>query len=104
MDGDHEAGLHVEDAGSGGAAVDDRERAGRQRPQREDRVVMSDEQDPRFPASPPRHVWPGRTVDELGRRAEAPLDHLGEGGRRCRERGDVVRGGLDLDQAAQVVE
>ena len=57
MDGNHEAGLHVEDAGTGGAAVGDRERAGRQRSQREDRVVMPDKQDAGSP--PPRHTTCG---------------------------------------------
>ena len=100
----HDAGLHVEDAGSGGPAVGDGERAASQRAQREDRVVVPDEQDAAAPRLPASHVRPGRAVDELGRGAEAPFDQLGDGGRRCGERGDVVRGRLDLDQAAQVVE
>ena len=95
---EHDPALHVEHAGPGGVAIVDAERAGRQRAEREDGVVVPDEQHPRLATATPVDVRPGRARDELGRRAEPALDQLRDRGRGALDGVDLQRRRLDLDQ------
>ena len=104
MEGLHDAGQHVEHAGPRDVSVGNGERSSRERTDREDRVVVAEEQHLRLAAARPVHVRSGRAVDQRRRAAEMPFDHLGERLGRPLQRHEVERGRLDLDERAEVVE
>ena len=100
--GGHDPALHVEHAGPGDPAVDHRERALRERAEREHRVVVADDEDARRAAAAPVHVRSGCPGDEIGLGAETFTDQTGYCVRRCGDGDDVVRRGLDVHQPSEV--
>ncbi len=90
VDRRNEAALHVEHPGPGRPPAAHCERARRQRPEREHRVVMSEDQHPRRSAPAPMHVRSGVTVDELRVGPEPRPKQLGEHVRRPGQTFEVV--------------
>ena len=100
----HDPGEHVEHAGPGHSTVGHRERPDGERPEREHRVVVAEEQHLRSASTRPVHVGARHAVDQRRRSAEQALDHGREHLGGGLQGGQVERRRLDLDQRAQVVE
>ena len=104
MNGLHDAALHVEHPRSRGATVTNGEGSGSESTQREDGVVMSDQQHfGRSPARPP-DVGTVRRLDDR-RLGTQTITHDGRKSGGARTEGvEVARRRFDLDQPAKILD
>jgi hypothetical protein len=104
VDGEDDAALHVEHAGTGHPTVGRRERPGGEGAERVHGVVVADDQHPGIAAAAPVHVRTGCAGDELRRHAEALLDQGGQRRGRGLDGRQLERRRFDLHERPQIAE